>query len=61
VSALAPVERPSVCAVVDPELKQGLVALARENDRTEAAELRVALRRHVDRELATSRATTTAA
>lgn len=46
-SALDSGERASVCAVVEPELKQGLVALARQNERTEAAELRLALRRHV--------------
>lgn len=47
-SALESVERSSVSASVEPELKHGLAELARENERSEAAEVRIALRRHVD-------------
>lgn len=39
---------PVVHAVVEPELKQAVAEIAHENERTEAAELRIALRRHVD-------------
>lgn len=52
---------PVVHAVVEPELKEGLAEMARENERTEAAELRLALRRHLEAHRAAHRAIALAA
>jgi predicted transcriptional regulator len=59
-SATAPAATMLVGAKVDPALKRSLAELARLNERNVSQEIRLALRRHVDRELATSRDDATA-
>jgi len=46
-------------ARIEPELRSELVAIARENDRSVAAEIRTAIREHVQREQARSELSTT--
>jgi hypothetical protein len=45
-----PTGRITAHAVIEPELRSQLEAVARENDRSLAAEVRVAIREHVQRE-----------
>ena len=45
-----PTGRVTAHAVIEPELRSQLEALARENDRSVASEIRRALRSHLERE-----------
>ena len=60
-SATAPAATVVVGAKVDPALKRSLAELARLNERNVSQEMRLALRGHVERELASARAATSAA